>query len=110
MVWPPGQRSMAAREQNDGARLAALQRQLEDDPRSIAFVSLAEEYLRLERFSEAVKIAERGLLNHPDSVDGRLVLARAEAEQDHIRSALEQIKRALVIDQENFFVGFSESC
>lgn len=85
----------------DLERLAALKRSLRDDPRSLAFVTLAQEHNRLHQHAEAADVAQRGLLSHPDSVAGRLSLAVAEAERDNIREALEQIKRALIIDQEN---------
>lgn len=92
---------MSESSQRDQERLAALKKHLEDDPRSLAFVTLAEEHNRLGQFAEGAAVAQRGLLSHPDSVAGRLALAVAEAEQDHVKEALEQIKRALIIDQEN---------
>ena len=82
-------------------RLESLKKRLKADPRSLEFVSLAEEHNRLGEYAAAVDVAQRGLLTHPDSVAGRLALAVAEAEQNHVREALEQIKRALIIDQEN---------
>ncbi len=90
-----------AMKQEGSERLIALRKTLEDDPRSLAFVELSEELIRAGSHGEASEVAQRGLLSHPDSVAGRLALAVAEAEQDHIREALEQIKRALLIDQEN---------
>ncbi|MBK6689512.1 MAG: tetratricopeptide repeat protein [Deltaproteobacteria bacterium] len=92
---------MSETSHRDHERLAALKKHLEDDPRSLAFVTLAEEHNRLGQFAEGAAVAQRGLLTHPDSVAGRLALAVAEAEQDHVKEALEQIKRALIIDQEN---------
>lgn len=92
---------MSETSHRDHERLAALKKHLEDDPRSLAFVTLAEEHNRLGQFAEGAAVAQRGLLSHPDSVAGRLALAVAEAEQDHVKEALEQIKRALIIDQEN---------
>ena len=85
----------------DQRRVEALRQRMQDDPRSLAFVSLAEELNRIGQYEEAATVAQRGLLNHPDSVAGRLALAVAESEQDHVKEALEQIKRALIIDQEN---------
>ena len=85
----------------DRQRAEALRRRLAEDPRSLAFVSLAEELNRLGEFEEAATVAQRGLLTHPDSVAGRLALAVAEAERGQVKEALEQIKRALIIDQEN---------
>ena len=82
-------------------RVDALRRQLAEDPRSVAFVSLAEELNRIGEHEEAATVAQRGLLTHPDSVAGRLALAVAESERENVKEALEQIKRALIIDQEN---------
>lgn len=82
-------------------RIEALKKLLQEDPRSLAFVTLAEEHNRVGQHDEAADVAQRGLLSHPDSVAGRLALAVAEAERDNVREALEQIKRALIIDQEN---------
>lgn len=93
----PDNRSAAPRSD----AVEALRRRLAEDPRSLAFVSLAEELNRLRQHEEAAAVAQRGLLTHPDSVAGRLALAVAEAERDNIKEALEQIKRALIIDQEN---------
>ena len=93
---------MASEPHNRGReRLESLKKRLKEDPRSLEFVALAEEHNRLGEYRAAVDVAHRGLLTHPDSVEGRLVLAVAEAEQNHVREALEQIKRALIIDQEN---------
>src|SRR5688572_17227390 len=69
-------------------RLEARRKKLRDDPRSLVFVELAEELNRTGAHVEAADVANRGLLSHPDSVAGRLALAVAEAEQDHIREAL----------------------
>ncbi len=92
---------MATREPENLQRVEVLRRRLAEDPRSLAFVSLAEELNRVRDFHEAAAVAQHGLLNHPDSVAGRLALAVAEAERNNIKEALEQIKRALIIDQEN---------
>ncbi len=83
------------------SRVEALRRQLAEDPRSAAFVELAEALNRIGEHEEAATVAQRGLLTHPDSVEGRLALAVAEAERENVKEALEQIKRALIIDQEN---------
>jgi tetratricopeptide (TPR) repeat protein len=93
---PNAKSSSSGRERAD-----ALQKKLDEDPRSLVFVELSEELSRIGEYAEAADVAQRGLLSHPDSVAGRLALAVAEWRQDHIREALEQIKRALLIDQEN---------
>lgn len=92
---------MSDKDDKDQARLEALGKELTSDPRSLAFVELAEEHNRLGRFDDAASGAQKGLVYHPDSVAGRLALATAEAGRNNIRKALEQIKRALLIDPDN---------
>lgn len=83
------------------ARLAAFEEELAQDPRSLVFIPYAEDHNRQGNFEEAAAIAQKGLVYHPDSSAGRLALALAEAGRNNVRGALEQIKRALLIDPEN---------
>jgi tetratricopeptide (TPR) repeat protein len=85
----------------DRERLDAFEKELEADPRSLVFIALAEELVGQEKFEEAATVAQKGLVYHPDSVAGRLALAQAEAGRNNIRQALEQAKRALLIDRDN---------
>lgn len=78
-----------------------LRSQVDTDARSPAFVRLARALNARGEHEEAARVAQRGLLAHPDAVEGRLALAVAEAARGRVREALEQIKRALLIDQEN---------
>lgn len=87
--------------EKDRQRIEAYRRELSQDPRSLVFIGLAETLNRLSEWDEAARVARKGLEAHPDSVAGRLALAVAEAGRDNIRDALEQIKSALIIDQEN---------
>ncbi len=85
----------------DRQRVDAYKRELAQDPSSLAFIPLAETLNRLAEWDEAARVARRGLEAHPGSVTGLLTLAVAEAGRDNIKDALELIKNALVIDQEN---------
>src|SRR5438874_12113295 len=85
----------------DRERLDAFEKGLAADPRSLVFVALAEEHIRLGDFDNGAVVAQKGLVYHPDSVAGRLALALAEAGRNNIRPALEQTKRALLIDRDN---------
>ncbi|MCK6547101.1 hypothetical protein L6R52_14725, partial [Myxococcota bacterium] len=87
--------------EQDRARLKAFERDLAADPRSLVFVALAEEHNRLGEFEDAATVSQKGLVYHPDSVAGRVALAQAEAGRGNVKQALEQLKRALLIDQEN---------
>lgn len=92
---------MSENSAKDKDRLAAFENELAADPRSLAFVALAEEHNRLGNFDEAVSVSQKGLVYHPDSVAGRLALAMAESGRNNVKQALEQLKRALLIDQDN---------
>lgn len=87
--------------EKDRQRIEAYRKELAQDPRSLAFIGLSETLNRLGEWDDAARVAKKGLEAHPDSVAGRLALAVAEAGRDNIRDALEQIKSALIIDQEN---------
>jgi tetratricopeptide (TPR) repeat protein len=61
----------------DDAKLEALRHRVEQDPASIAFAQLAEEYRRAGRFREAVELSIAGLAVHPGYVSARVTLGRA---------------------------------
>ena len=82
-------------------QIASLRSHVSADARSRAFVDLSKALIAQGKHNEAAEVAQRGLLAHPDAVEGRVALAMAEAEQGHFREALDQIKRALLIDQDN---------
>lgn len=82
-------------------KIASLRAHLDADNRSRAFVDLAQALNAEGQFNEAADVAQRGLLNHPDSVEGRLALAVAEASRDDVKEALDQVKRALLVEPKN---------
>ncbi|MCC7381595.1 MAG: tetratricopeptide repeat protein [Deltaproteobacteria bacterium] len=92
---------MSETQEKDRQRIDAYRKELEQDPQSLVFIALAEALNRLGEWDDAARVARKGLDAHPDSVAGRLSLAVAEAGRDNIRDALEQIKAALIVDQEN---------
>lgn len=92
---------MSETQEKDRQRIDAYRKELEQDPQSLVFIALAEALNRLGEWDDAAGVARKGLEVHPDSVAGRLSLAVAEAGRDNIRDALEQIKAALIVDQEN---------
>ncbi len=83
------------------SEIAALRSEVEADNRSASFVRLARALNERGEHEEAAEVAHQGLLAQPDSIDGRLALAVAESKLGRVREALEQIKRALLIDQDN---------
>lgn len=88
-------------EDKDRRRIEAYQKELDADPKSLAFVALSEAFNRLGDWDRAVDTARAGLAHHPGSVAGHLACAVGEAGRGKIREALEAIKAALIIDQEN---------
>ena len=61
----------------ENSRIAELRRRVQEDPASIAFAQLAEEYRRLGEFNEAVKYCRSGLARHPGYLSARVTLGRA---------------------------------
>jgi len=87
--------------EKDRQRVEAYRKELAHDPSSLVFIPLAESLNRLASWDEAADVAKKGLAAHPDSVSGLLALAVAEAGRDNVKDALELIKNALFLDQEN---------
>ncbi|MBI2375862.1 MAG: tetratricopeptide repeat protein [Deltaproteobacteria bacterium] len=92
---------MAETQDKDVRRIAAYETELEGNPRSLVFITLAEEHNRRGDHERAAQVAKQGLNFHPSSVGGRLALAVAESGRGRFREALEQIKEALIVDQDN---------
>ena len=61
----------------DSPRIQELRRRVHEDPASIAFAQLAEEYRRAGRFEEAVEVCRAGLTRHPSYLSARVTLGRA---------------------------------
>ncbi len=61
----------------DTARLEELRRRVQQDPASIAFAQLAEEYRRIGQMDESVRVCRAGLAHHPTYVSAHVTLGRA---------------------------------
>jgi tetratricopeptide (TPR) repeat protein len=59
------------------SRIEELERRVRQDPASIAFGALAEEYRRAGRLDEAVAACRTGLERHPSYLSARVTLGRA---------------------------------
>ncbi len=78
----------------ESPRIEELRRRVENDPASIAFAQLAEEYRRAGDFEQAVRVCRTGLEQHPTYLSARVTLGRAlvELEQfDEARAELEYV-------------------
>jgi tetratricopeptide (TPR) repeat protein len=81
----------------DRSRIDDLRRRVDDDPASIAFAQLAEEYRRAGDFEEAVRVCRTGLAQHPAYLSARVTLGRALMElrrYDEARTELEYVLHA----------------
>lgn len=77
------------------AELAQLEHAFATDPNSEAYRALAEAYLGMGRFMEAMVVCKKGVKAHPDRADPRVLLARVYAEQGKDRKALEELEGAI---------------
>jgi tetratricopeptide (TPR) repeat protein len=81
----------------DFPRIEELKRRVQQDPASIAFAALADEYRRAGRFTDAVETCRAGLLRHPAYLSARVTLGRALLELgefDEAEAELQQVLRA----------------
>jgi tetratricopeptide (TPR) repeat protein len=86
---------MPALKQLSPAEIAALEHAFASDPASDAWRPLAEAYLGLGRFMEAMVVCKKGVKAHPADPAARVFLARVYAEQGKDRKALEEVQAAL---------------
>ena len=70
--------------------LSQLEMAFAADPK--AFVPLTQAYLQLGRFMEAMVVCKKGIKASPESIDGKLLLARVYAEQGKVPKAVEELK------------------
>lgn len=79
------------------AELAKLEHAFATDPASEAYRPLAEAYLGMGRFMEAMVVCKKGVKAHPSKPDPRVLLARVYAEQGKDKKALEELASAIGI-------------
>jgi tetratricopeptide (TPR) repeat protein len=76
------------------------------DPGSPAFIDLGEAYLALGRPRDAVQVGNIGIEHAPDSLEGRVLLARAHAALHQWKDAQGELLRVVKVDRGNR-VGFA---
>jgi cellulose synthase operon protein C len=79
--------------------IAQLEMAFAKDPTLEACLTLAGAYLSENRFMEAMVVCKKGIRNHPDSVDGKLLLARIYSEQGKVPKAIQEIESLLQQDE-----------
>jgi tetratricopeptide (TPR) repeat protein len=78
------------------SRINDLRRRIQEDPASLVFAELAEEYRRSGNNGEAVAICRAGLVHHPDDLTARVTLGRALIELNKLDEAFGEL--AYVLD------------
>jgi tetratricopeptide (TPR) repeat protein len=82
-------------------RIEELRRRVGNDPASIAFAALAEEYRRAGRHDDAIATCRTGLAKHPSYVSARVTLGRALVETGRFEDARTEFEHALRLAPEN---------
>lgn len=85
----------------DDDEIARLQRRVREDPRSPAFVALAEALRRDGRHAEALTALREGARARPDMPPARVVLARIHLDLGHRSTAEEVLADVVRVDPEN---------
>ena len=81
----------------DSRKIEDLKRRVQQDPASIAFAALADEYRRAGQFHDAIETCRAGLQRHPAYLSARVTLGRAlieVGEYDEAQTNLEQVLRS----------------
>jgi tetratricopeptide (TPR) repeat protein len=85
----------------DSPRIEELRRRIQQDPASLAFAPLAEEYRRAGRLDEAIRTCRTGLKRHPDYATARATLGRALLEQGMVDAAFVELAAVLEVAPEH---------
>jgi tetratricopeptide (TPR) repeat protein len=78
--------------------LSQLRQRWERDPKSRAFLQLAEEYRRAGRLADAVHVLQAGLKEHPTYLSAQVALGRCLMESGAPEPAAEVLERAVARD------------
>jgi len=81
--------------------LAQLEYEFATNPNSEAFIPLAEAYLGVGRFVEAMVVCKKGIKAHPDLPTGRLIMARIYSDQAKHQKAINELTNLLKMAPEH---------
>ncbi|MCK6549545.1 tetratricopeptide repeat protein [Myxococcota bacterium] len=73
------------------ASVTELELAFAQNPESTAYVDLCLAYIEQGRFMEAMVVCKKGIKAHPESIDGRVLLARVYAAQKKYKRALQEL-------------------
>ena len=85
----------------DSPRIDELRRRIQQDPASLAFAPLGEEYRRAGRLDDAIRTCRIGLKHHPDYATARATLGRALLEKGALDDAFTELSAVLEIAPEH---------
>ncbi len=85
----------------DNPRIEELRRRVQQDPASIAFAQLAEEYRRGGSYEEAIAVCRAGLVIHAGYLSARVTLGRALLEVNELEAAHAELDCVLKSAPEN---------
>ena len=85
----------------DPSRIDDLKRRVRQDPGSIAFAQLAEEYRRGGLLEDAIETCRAGLAVHPGYLSARVTLGRALLESGAFEAGQEELCQVLAVAPEN---------
>lgn len=83
------------------SRIEELERRVRQDPASIAFGALAEEYRRAGRLEDAIAACRAGLDRHPSYLSARVTLGRALQELGLQAEARDEFEYVLSLAPDN---------
>jgi tetratricopeptide (TPR) repeat protein len=85
----------------DNPRIEELRRRVQQDPASIAFAQLAEEYRRAGNYEDSIETCRAGLAIHPGYLSARVTLGRAFIEVNNLDEAQRELEYVLQHAPEN---------
>lgn len=83
------------------SRIEDLERRVSQDPASIAFGALAEEYRRAGRLEDSIAACRTGLARHPSYLSARVTLGRALQELGRHADARKEFENVLAVAPDN---------
>lgn len=78
-----------------------MERRVRQDPASIAFGALAEEYRRSGRLDDAIAVCLAGLERHPSYLSARVTLGRALQALGRVDDARREFARVIAVAPDN---------
>ena len=92
------------------SELSQLEHAFATDPNSDSYRPLAEAYLGMGRFMEAMVVCKKGVKAHPERADARVLLARVYADQNKDRKAIEELEGAITARRARWPIPASGCC